>query len=83
MSAAYGGIQLPKLKPITLRLRKGQLVPNISGKPTPFYAPADGSNSAPYRQSMRNMGSSTRKLFVTPTHVRTRKLRASRRSRRA
>ena len=79
MSAAYGGIQLPKSNPITTRFQKGQLITNASSfKPLPFYASV--SNNTGLSQPLRNMGSSTRKLGMAPMHIRTRRLRTSRRS---
>jgi hypothetical protein len=73
MSAAYGGIQLPKSNPITMRFQKGQLVTNTSSfKPLPFYASVS-NNTGLSQPPLRNMGSSTRKLGMAPMHIRTRR----------
>lgn len=69
MSDVYGGVQLPKSKPIRMKIRKGQFVPNTSSfKPTPFYINNTGLSQPP--TLLRNMGSSTRKLGITPMHIR-------------
>ena len=78
MSDVYGGVQLPKSKPIRMKIRKGQFVPNTSSfKPTLFYTNNTGLSQPP--SLLRNMGSSTRKLGMTPMHIRARRS-ASRRS---